>query len=113
MGVDIYQEINKTWGDKQFGLSVIAAGGFLWGGSGLFFFSVLMMFKLNASLALMLGCGVITGLICYVFVFKKDKYITYFDKYEKWSKKEKRKYTWLTIGSILFVLFSFYLCLVI
>lgn len=38
MGVDIHQEINKAWGDKSFGLSTVAAGGFLWGGLGLFFF---------------------------------------------------------------------------
>lgn len=80
---------------------------------GLFFFSVLMMMKVAISTPLIIGCGLGSGLICYVFVFKQDKYIKYFDKYEKWSRQEKRKYGWLTVVSILFVLFSFYLCLVL
>lgn len=113
LGIDIHQEINKAWGDKQFGLSTVAAGGFLWGGLALFFFSVLMMLKVSISTPLIIGCGVGSGLICYVFVFRQDKYIKYFDRYEKWSKQEKRKYGWLTVGSILFVLFSFYLCLIL
>ena len=113
LGIDIHQEINKAWGDKRFGLSTVAAGGFLWGGLALFFFLVLMMLKVSISTPLIIGCGVGSGLICYVFVFKQDKYIKYFDKYEKWSKREKRKYGWLTVGSILFVLLSFYLCLVL
>jgi len=113
MGVDIHQEINKAWGDKRFGLSTVAAGGFLWGGLALFFFSVLMMLKVSISTPLIIGCGVGSGLICYAFVFRRDKYIKYFDRYEKWSKQEKQKYGWLTVGSILFVLLSFYLCLVL
>ena len=116
MGVtrqSISRDNNNVWGDKRFGLSTVAAGGFLWGGLALFFFSVLMMLKVSISTPLIIGCGVGSGLICYVFVFRQDKYIKYFDRYEKWSKQEKRKYGWLTVGSILFVLFSFYLCLVL
>ncbi|WP_293912461.1 MULTISPECIES: hypothetical protein [unclassified Sphingobacterium] len=113
LGIDIHQEINKAWGDKRFGLSTVAAGGFLWGGLALFFFSVLMMLKVSISTLLIIGCGVGSGLICYAFVFRQDKYIKYFDRYEKWSKQEKRKYGWLTVGSILFVLLSFYFCLLL
>ncbi|WP_343539733.1 hypothetical protein [Sphingobacterium thalpophilum] len=99
---------NKNmWGDKRFGLSTVAAGGFLWGGLALFFFSVLMMLKVSISTAPIMGCAVGSGLICYVFVFRQDKYIKYFDRSEKWSKQEKRKYAWLTVGSILFVLLPF------
>lgn len=112
-GVNLDQSVDKAFGDKSFGLSTVAAGGFLWGGLGLFFFSVLMMLKLAISTVLLIGCGVAAALICYVFVFRQYKYIQYFDKYKKWSKQEKWKYGWLTVGAILFVLFSFYLCLVI
>lgn len=94
-------------GDKRFGLSTVAAGGFLWGGLALFFFSVLMMLKVSISTAPIMGCAVGSGLICYVFVFRQDKYIKYFDRSEMWSKQEKRKYAWLTVGSILFVLLPF------
>lgn len=113
LGIDIHQEINKAWGDKRFGLSTIAAGGFLWTGLGLFFFSLLMVLKVAISTLLIISCGVGAGLICYIFVFRHDKYIKYFDKYENWSNQEKRKYSWLTAGSIFFVFLSFYLCLVI
>lgn len=112
-GVDLDRSVDIAFGDKQFGLSTVAAGGFLGGGLGLFLFSVLMMMKVAISTPPIIGCGLGSGLICYVFVFKQDKYIQHFDKYEKWSRQEKRKYGWLTVGSILFVLFSFYLCLVL
>ncbi len=112
-GVDLHKSVDIAFGDKNFGLSTVAAGGFLWGGLALFFFSVLMMLKVSISTPLIIGCGVGSGLICYAFVFRRDKYIKYFDRYEKWSKQEKQKYGWLTVGSILFVLLSFYLCLVL
>lgn len=112
-GVNLDQSVDRAFGDKSFGLSMMAAGGFLWGGLALFFFSALMMLKVSISTPLIIGCGVGSGLICYVFVFRQDKYIKYFDRYEKWSKQEKRKYSWLTVGAILFVLFSFYFCLVV
>ena len=113
LGIDVHQEINNAWGDKQFGLSTVAAGGFLWGGLALFFFSFMMMLKVSISTAFIIGCAVGSGLICYLFVFRQDKYIKYFDRYEKWSKRESVKYGWLTVGLILFVLFSFYLCLLL
>ena len=110
--IDLDLSVDTAFADKRFGLSTVAAGGFLWGGIFTFFFSVLMMLKIAISTPLIAGCGIGAGLICYVFVFKQDKYIKYFDKYEKWSGKEKRKYGWLTIGSILFVLLTFYICLI-
>ncbi len=112
-GVDLHKSVDIAFGDKRFGLSTVAAGGFLWGGLALFFFSVLMMLKVSISTPLIIGCGVSSGLICYLYVFKQDKYIKYFDRYEKWSKREKQKYGWLTAGTALFVLLSFYLCLVL
>ncbi|MDQ0640167.1 hypothetical protein QF042_003732 [Pedobacter sp. W3I1] len=45
-------------------------------------------------------CSVLSGIIWYFFVFKNDKYLKYFDKFQKCSKVEKWKYAWLTLGSI-------------
>jgi len=39
MGIDIYKEIDRSFGDKRFGISITAAGGILWGFLGIFFFS--------------------------------------------------------------------------
>lgn len=108
---DISNEVNKLSSNKRYGFSIIFAGGFHWSGLWLFFFSVMTMLKVALSIALFVGCALVSGFICYVFVFKEDKYIVYFRKYGKWSKQEKRKYGWLTLGSIFFVVFSFFLSL--
>jgi len=44
---------------------------------------------------------------CYLYVFKKDRYLEYFKEYESWSKPEKMKYGWASFGYIIsvFVLF--------
>ncbi len=44
-----------------------------------------------------------------IYIFEDDKYIRYFDRYEKWSKAEKRKYSWLTMASVVAVFLLFYL----
>jgi len=113
LGIDIHDEINKIWGDKQFGLSIQAAGGLLWGGLGLFFFSLSMLFNFQISILLLFGCAILSGAIYYVFIFRDDKYLIYFKKYENCSRNVRRKYNWLTVGSIFLVLLSFYTCLVI
>lgn len=109
LGIDIHQEINKAWGDKNFGLGMTIAGGLLWGGMALFFFALLMLFNLDISTTHVIGCAVASGVVSYIFVFRNDKYISYFGRYEKWSGIEKRKYGWLTVGSILAVFLLFYL----
>lgn len=109
--MNIQNEINKAFGDKNFGLSTTIAGGLLWGGIAIFFFSLLIVFNVfvYATMPYIIACAVLSGTICYFFVFKNDKYIQYFDKYEKWTKAEKRKYSWLTFASIVFVFLLFYL----
>lgn len=111
LGIDINKEINRSFGDKKFGLSAMVAGGMLWGLLGVFFFSLLILFNLivYATMAHIIVCSVLSGIVCYFFVFKNDKYVEYFDKYEKWSKVEKWKYRWLTFASIVAILLLFYL----
>jgi hypothetical protein len=109
--MNIENEINKAFEDKNFGLSMTVAGGILWGGIAIFFLSLLMVFNVFvfATMPYIIACAVLSGVICYFFVFKNDKYIEYFDKYEKWSTVEKRKYSWLTFASIVAVFLLFYL----
>lgn len=109
LGIDVHKEINKAFEDKDFGLSVVVAGGFLWGWMALLFFSLLMLFDVDISTVYVIGCAAISGIICYVFFFKNDKYIDYFDQYEKCSTAEKNKYGWLTAASVIAVFFLFYL----
>lgn len=113
LGINIHKEINSAFGDMDFGLSVVVAGGILWAWMALLFFSLLMLFDLDISMVYLFGCAAISGIICYVFVFKNDKYIGYFDQYEKWSTAEKRKYSWFTVISVVIVFLLFYLGLTI
>lgn len=109
LGIDIHKEIDKAFGDKNFGLSMTVAGGMLWGGIAIFFFSLLIVFNVRISMPYIIACGVLSGIICYFFVFRNDKYLEYFDKYEKWTKAENQKYSWLTFASIVAIFLLFYL----
>lgn len=108
---NIQKEIDTAFGDKKNGLSTTVVGGFLFVLLFFFFFGVFgLIRKLFTTEYLetihFIIFGVLSVVICYVFVFKKDKYIKYFDKFEKWNREEKRKYSWLifAITIIIFVL---------
>ena len=47
--------------------------------------------------------GVASGLACYLLVYRKDKYLEYFEEFDGWTKAEKMKYGWSSFGFILFV----------
>ncbi|MEJ5146572.1 hypothetical protein [Sphingobacterium sp. MYb388] len=113
LGIDIYDQINRIWGDKQSGLSIQAAGGFLCGVLGLFFFSLLMLFRVQVSIFVMLGPVIASITACYLLVFRGNKYLAHFAKLEKCTKNDRRKYNCLTVGSIFLVFIFFYACLVI
>lgn len=106
---NIQKEIDKAFGDKNFGLSVTVAGGLLWGGIGIFIFSLLIIFNVPISIPYIISCGVLSGVISYFYVFRNEKYIVYFNRFEKWSKAEKAKYNWLTLASVLAAFLLFYL----
>ncbi len=92
LGIDINKSIDRSFRDKKFGLSVVVAGGMLWGFLGIFFFSLLILFNLiiYATMSHIIICGVLSGIVCYFFVFKNDKYLKYFDEFEKCSKVKIR-----------------------
>lgn len=114
LGIDINKEIDKSFGDEKFGLSTMVAGGILWGVLGIFFFSLLILFNLisYATMPHIIVCSVLSGIVCYFFVFRNDKYLKYFDEYEKCPKVEKLKYGWLTLGSIVALSLLFYIGLI-
>lgn len=111
LGIDIQKEIDTAFGDKIFGLSTTVAGGFLFVLVFFFLFGVFgLIRKLFTTEYLetihFIIFGLLSAVVCYTFVFKKDKYIKYFDKFEKWGKEEKRKYSLVTfiITTIVFCL---------
>lgn len=117
LGVDPIKEINKVFGDKSYGLSMIVAGGALIGILFFFFLAVL-----NVLLKLLIGniilsvvhfilCAVSSVVLSYFFVFKNDKYLKYFEIFEGWEQADKSKYGWLTFAFILAVFCLFILSL--
>lgn len=111
LGIDIHKEIDRAFRDKKSGLSVMIAGGLLWGILGICFFSILILFDLlvYATMLHIVTCSILSGIVCYFFVFRNDKYLEYFDRYEKWSEAEKRNYSWLTFASVAMVFLVLFL----
>lgn len=106
LGIDIDKEIYKAFANKQSGISVTVAGGAL---MGILFFLIMggvhliiKILSLNIifNIAYFIVFVAISVIISYFCVFKEDKYLKFFDEFEKWSKLEKRKNAYLCIGFI-------------
>lgn len=105
---------NKIWGDKIYGFSIMISG------SGLviaLFLIILAVFDILNGVLLnpikssgipFLFCALLAYAICHFTVFKGDKYLRYFKRFEKWSKADKWQYSLLTLA---FVISSFVLWL--
>ncbi len=116
-GASLLGVTNKIWGDKRYGFSIVISG------SGLviaLFLIILAVFDILNGVLLnpikssglpFLFCALLAYTICHYTVFKEDKYLRYFQQFEKWSKAEKWKYSVSTFvfvaGSIVFWLYSF------
>jgi hypothetical protein len=112
---NIQNEIDKAFGNKEYGLSMTVAGGALIGILFFFFLAVLnMLLKLllgNITLSAVhfILCVVLSVALSYFFVFKKDKYLKYFEQFEGWGKVDKSKYGWFTFAFVLLVFCLFIL----
>lgn len=109
--------VNKVWTDRRFGFGIMISGG------GLVIFLFLMLLAVFDILNSLLKhpvdfswqpfiiCIGLAYIICHFTVFQKDKYIKYFKKFDKWTRKEKWKYGLLSFiffaGSIALWLYSF------
>jgi len=113
LGIDINKEINRAFADKDSGLSVMVAGGVLFGVIFFFLFAItnFLINAINDAASLSAGYFITFGLVsliaCYLFVFKKDKYLVYFKEFESWTKSESRKYAWISFIFIVAVLIMF------
>ncbi|MFD2916688.1 hypothetical protein [Psychroserpens luteus] len=111
--------LDNFWLDKKDGYSLLNIVGWLTG----------IIFLLLISSTIFLGklfylkiifnnytwiCIPLLGIswaICYFHVFKNDKYLIYFEEFEKWTILDKRKNVLLSIGFILFVIVFFFVSL--
>ena len=113
LGIDIHKEINKAFGDKDNGLSIMVAGGVLFGVLFFLLFAItkILMSAINNGTVLSAGYfiafGFLSLIVCYLFVFKKDKYLAYFKDFESWTKGENRKYGWISFVFIVAVFLMF------
>lgn len=117
---DPIKEYNKVFTDKVGGDIIARTGGILGGVIfGILIGSVLLISRIfnfyeNVSKLHFIICGGLSMVICYLYVFKNDKYLDYFEKFEKWSKSQKRKYIIISflvvLASIGYFLMSFMCC---
>jgi hypothetical protein len=113
--IDIHKEIDKAFGNKEYGLSMTVAGGAL---IGILFFLLFAVFNVLIKILTenitfpavhFLFCAALSVVLSYFFVFKRDKYLKYFEMFEAWGKAERRKYGWLTFAFVLLVFCLFIL----
>lgn len=103
LDIDIQKRLNDNFRDKNFGYSLIFSGGYLMILLFLFVFGVFGLTRKLFTAERLEGIHfvffvVVSASISYIFVLKKNKYIPYFNKFERWSKEEKRKYGWFTFA---------------
>ena len=112
LGIDIIGNINQAFGDRRFGLSIMVSGGTILGILFILILAVanIVIKTMNLDLTLSIGHFLMFVLLssatCYSFVFKREKYLYYFELYERWTKTEKMKYGW---SSFMFIMAVFLL----
>jgi hypothetical protein len=109
--------VNKVWTDKRFGFGIVISGGGLAITYFLFLLAVydiangLLDHPIKSSWLPILLCMGIAYITCHFAVFKEDKYLRYFKRFERWSNLEKWKYGLLSavfvFGSVVLWIYSF------
>ena len=119
LGINIDEEINKAFQNREYGLSTLVSGGGIIGIVFLLLMSlaltVVKLLNLNIELNdfFFIGFGLISFILCYYLVFRKDIYLEYFSEYEKWNRQEMKKYVWISFGFIIGVIALFFTSLLI
>jgi len=114
---DLFEIYNNTFTDKRSGFNIWVADGIL---MGVIFVILISSFTVISRVFNLydyvpkfyyITCAGISMFIGYLYVFKKDKYLDYFEKYEKWTKKEKRKYVIISFLVIIATIAYFFMSL--
>lgn len=119
-GMDLEKSVNEAFKDPKNGLSSLRSFGFLFllaftfciGLGNLYFVFIHTSPPKNYPFVIIIY-ATIALIFNHFLVFKQDKYLVYFKKFDKMPKREKQKWAWVTFGTIIGVLFfligSFYL----
>ncbi|MCX6833773.1 MAG: hypothetical protein NTW07_01335 [candidate division Zixibacteria bacterium] len=117
MGIDPVIEVDKAFRGPEFGLSTLFAD----------FVVMFSVFASSVGVLLLwigffqpkswltfyhfVGCGVLSAAFNYALVWRRDKYLGYFKKFEKMPPKVRRRWAWTSLafvlGVILFLVGSF------
>jgi hypothetical protein len=116
-GAELIEVVNEAFGNKKYGLSTMVSGGILI--AIVFFLQMILakilirLFEINATLNNnpFILFGIISFALCYYIVFRKDRYLKYFKEYENWTRKEMKKYVWMSFGFIIGVISMFFVSL--
>ena len=105
---------NEVWTDKEVGFSIIKSGGVL----GVSIYGILFSFMLIAEeiydfdlpskFTSLLIFGIPIYLVLEIFIWRKDKYLSYFEEFEKWPRKTKKRNVLLSFGYLVGVVFFFF-----
>ncbi|MFB9053958.1 hypothetical protein ACFFVB_12800 [Formosa undariae] len=108
---------NNFWNDKKNGFGTRFIGGSLIGIISFAFIGlgIILVKIISPELVLnsffFISMGIISYLICYFLVFKNDQYLEYFNEFEDWTIKQKRKYVFGSISFILLIIVLFFFSL--
>jgi formate hydrogenlyase subunit 3/multisubunit Na+/H+ antiporter MnhD subunit len=114
-GQNYLDEFNKVFTDKISGLSIIVslgiAGGLIFGiliSSFIIVSKVFNFYEYVPVFYFVLFCG-ISILISYFISWRRNKYLDYFEKFEKWTVKEKRRNVILSFFAIIATIAYFFI----
>jgi hypothetical protein len=110
-GINPIIEINKAWERPDIGLSIMWAGGFMYVLFFLICFGIInlisgiLQLEFDLKFYHFIILIIISLLVNYFLLFKKNKYRMYFKEFDKMQKAQKKKWAWISLTVILGILF--------
>ncbi|MBT0607557.1 hypothetical protein [Aequorivita echinoideorum] len=111
-----YHERKKIWNDQKYGFNIIIAGGILIATLAGIFISLVFLinniFKIYTTIPtyiIVTSCA-LAYFISYLFEFKEDMYLNYFEKYQFWNVNKKRMNIFLSLLFVVFVMIVIIFC---
>lgn len=114
-GTTLKEVVNKIWGDKRYGFSIMISGGAFAVIILMIIWTVFLILNnlLNQPIRYLIlpfsiCCG-LAYLISHFIIFRKDKYLIYFKQFDKRPYNQKIKYAIVSFAFIIgtFILFVF------
>ena len=110
LGIKTNSELHKLVGYRRFGTDLIYAGGFT---IGIFSFALIIIGNLlkgffgvdgKLSVAYFIIMGLISILSCFYLIFKKERYLCYFEYFDKKPSSVRRAYLFTSLVCVVMIL---------